>query len=77
MSWSIIGWNSIVGPWSRVEGIPNPTPDMYVNKIRKGVCIVGAYLPFLLLNRRANTLTAHLSLFLSFPSPLSQQGETR
>lgn len=41
VSWSIIGWNSIVGPWSRVEGIPNPTPDMYVNKIRKGICIVG------------------------------------
>lgn len=41
ISWSIIGWNSIVGPWSRVEGIPNPTPDLYLNKIRQGVCIIG------------------------------------
>jgi len=39
--WSIIGWKSVVGVWSRIEGIPNPTPDMYVDKLRKGICIVG------------------------------------
>jgi len=38
---SVIGWKCTIGQWARIEGIPNPTPDLYVNKKRKGICIVG------------------------------------
>ncbi|EGC28640.1 mannose-1-phosphate guanylyltransferase [Dictyostelium purpureum] len=40
--YSIIGWQSLVGVWARIEGIPNYTPFLYSQDKRKGVTIFGS-----------------------------------
>ncbi|KYQ92139.1 mannose-1-phosphate guanylyltransferase [Tieghemostelium lacteum] len=40
--YSIIGWSSSVGPWARIEGIPNYTPFLYKEDKRKGITIFGS-----------------------------------
>lgn len=41
VNYAILGWDSVVGGWARVEGIPNQTPHLYVNDKRQGVTIIG------------------------------------
>ncbi|KAF2070589.1 hypothetical protein CYY_008094 [Polysphondylium violaceum] len=40
--YSILGWSSEVGLWTRVEGIPNYTPFLYSQEKRKGITIFGS-----------------------------------
>ncbi|KAM9996802.1 hypothetical protein ACTFIZ_001754 [Dictyostelium cf. discoideum] len=40
--YSIIGWQSLIGVWARIEGIPNYTPFLYSQDKRRGVTIFGA-----------------------------------
>jgi len=39
--YSILGWDSLVGMWTRVEGIPNYTPFLYHQEKRQGITIFG------------------------------------
>lgn len=39
--YSILGWESTVGQWTRVEGIPNYTPFLYNQEKRQGITIFG------------------------------------
>jgi len=39
--YSIIGWESVVGMWTRIEGIPNYTPFLYNQDKRQGITIFG------------------------------------
>lgn len=39
--YSIIGWECVVGPWARIEGIPNYTPFLYNQDKRQGITIFG------------------------------------
>ncbi len=41
VTYSILAWESIVGMWTRIEGIPNHTPYLYQNEKRIGVTIFG------------------------------------
>jgi mannose-1-phosphate guanylyltransferase len=41
ISYSILGWDSIIGQWTRVEGIPNYTPFLYNADKRQGITIFG------------------------------------
>ncbi|EGG23941.1 mannose-1-phosphate guanylyltransferase [Cavenderia fasciculata] len=39
--YSIVGWNSVVGFWARIEGVPNYSPFLYSQDKRKGITIMG------------------------------------
>jgi mannose-1-phosphate guanylyltransferase len=39
--YTILAWDSVVGSWARIEGIPNQTPHLYVGEKRQGVTIIG------------------------------------
>jgi len=39
--YSILGWESSVGAWTRIEGIPNYTPFLYHQEKRQGITIFG------------------------------------
>eukprot|EP01110_Echinostelium_bisporum_P013526 TRINITY_DN9331_c0_g1_i1.p1 TRINITY_DN9331_c0_g1~~TRINITY_DN9331_c0_g1_i1.p1 ORF type:complete len:408 (-),score=139.37 TRINITY_DN9331_c0_g1_i1:15-1238(-) len=41
VSYSILGWRTIVGVWARIEGLPNHTPLLNHQGKRQGVTIVG------------------------------------
>jgi len=39
--YSILGWDTVIGAWSRIEGIPNYTPFLSHDGKRQGITIIG------------------------------------